>query len=46
MIEAGVASLPGSTALDGGVNFAVCAQDAARVELCLFDVTGREEVVR
>lgn len=30
----------------GGVNFAVWAPDAARVELCLFDPEGRHELTR
>jgi glycogen operon protein len=36
----------GSLARDGGVNFAVFSEHAERVELCLFDPTGRRELQR
>src|ERR1700753_2407463 len=31
---------------DGGVNFALFSAHAERVELCLFDAEGREEIAR
>lgn len=36
----------GATVRDGGVAFAVRSQDAARIDLCLFDDEGRQEVRR
>jgi glycogen operon protein len=36
----------GATLLSGGLNFAVWAPDATRLELCLFDAQGREELRR
>ncbi|MCD2183058.1 glycogen debranching protein GlgX [Rhizobium sp. GN54] len=36
----------GATARDGGVAFAVRSQDAARIDLCLFDDEGRQETRR
>jgi glycogen debranching enzyme len=36
----------GATVRDGGVNFAVFSAHAQRVELCLFDHTGRQELSR
>lgn len=36
----------GSQVRDGGVNFAVFSQNAQRIELCLFDLTGQDELQR
>jgi isoamylase len=36
----------GATPRDGGINFAVFASHATRVELCLFDVDGAHELAR
>ncbi|WP_084151138.1 glycogen debranching protein GlgX [Azohydromonas australica] len=36
----------GASVLDGGLNFALAAPDATRVELCLFDAEGRAELRR
>ena len=36
----------GSHVRDGGVNFAVFSQNAQRIELCVFDITGEEELQR
>ncbi|MDR6757904.1 glycogen operon protein [Mycoplana sp. BE70] len=36
----------GATVVDGGVAFAVHSRDAARVDLCLFDDNGKEEMRR
>ena len=36
----------GATYDGGGVNFALFSAHATRVELCLFDTTGREEIAR
>jgi glycogen operon protein len=36
----------GALARDGGVNFAVFSDHAERIELCLFDATGTQEVRR
>lgn len=46
---AGAATAGGSTdsgVTDSGINFAVWAPDASRIELCLFDAAGREELRR
>lgn len=42
LIEAGSAGALGAHVHDGGVNFAVYAPAASRVELCLFDAAGCE----
>ncbi len=36
----------GSTARDGGVNFAVFSDNATRIELCVFDAEGHHEMQR
>jgi isoamylase len=36
----------GATVDDGGVNFALFSANATRVELCLFDPTGHDEIAR
>lgn len=36
----------GATVVDGGVTFAVHSRDAARVDLCLFDDEGKQEMRR
>lgn len=36
----------GATVMEGGVEFAVYARDAARIDLCLFDEQGKQEVRR
>lgn len=36
----------GATCCDGGVNFALFSQHAQKVELCLFDDTGKRELAR
>jgi len=36
----------GATFEEGGVNFALFSANATRVELCLFDADGREEIAR
>ena len=45
-LEAGLPHPLGATARDGGVNFAVFSAHARRIELCLFDAEGREELAR
>jgi glycogen operon protein len=45
-LQAGSASPLGATWTGDGVNFAVHASGAARVELCLFDDSGEHELVR
>ncbi|MEZ5499460.1 MAG: glycogen debranching protein GlgX [Steroidobacteraceae bacterium] len=42
MIRAGQSYPLGAHCIDGGVNFAVYSGVATRVELCLFDASGRE----
>ncbi|MBL0122308.1 MAG: glycogen debranching protein GlgX [Betaproteobacteria bacterium] len=46
MIDEGRQEPMGSLARDGGVNFAVFSQHAARIELCLFDTSGTRELRR
>lgn len=36
----------GAFALDGGVNFAVFSENAERIEVCLFDAAGTQEIAR
>ncbi|MFM9014688.1 MAG: hypothetical protein ACKORK_14255, partial [Gemmatimonadota bacterium] len=36
----------GATLVDGGVAFAVAARHAERVEVCVFDAAGHDEVAR
>src|SRR5690606_33081547 len=45
-IKEGAAYPLGATPLEGGVNFALFSRHAERVELCLFDSSGRQEVAR
>ena len=45
-LEAGSAQPLGSSRTGRGTNFAVFSQHATRVELCLFDATGTQEVAR
>ena len=46
LLHDGRAGPLGATVRDGGVNFAVFAQHATAVELCLFDDDGLAEVAR
>ena len=45
-IRAGAPAPLGAHCTDGGVNFALYSANAERVELCLFDTTGRHETAR
>ncbi|MBN8503317.1 MAG: glycogen debranching protein GlgX [Burkholderiales bacterium] len=45
-LQAGRGHPMGSTLRDGGVNFAVMAEHASKVELCLFDQDGQRELRR
>ncbi|UCD68701.1 MAG: glycogen debranching protein GlgX [Betaproteobacteria bacterium] len=45
-VRAGVPAPLGPNCRDGGVNFALYSANAARVELCLFDASGTQEVSR
>jgi isoamylase len=45
-LEAGLPYPLGATPRDGGVNFAVFSAHAQRIELCLFDAEGREQLER
>ena len=45
-LTAGRPSPQGATADDGGVNFTLYSAVAEKVELCLFDDTGRREIAR
>jgi glycogen operon protein len=45
-LEAGLPYPLGATADIGGVNFAVFSAHAERIELCLFDPSGRREIAR
>ena len=45
-LEAGSPQPLGANWTGRGTNFAVLSANASRVELCLFDATGREEVAR
>ena len=43
---AGDPALLGATPVDGGVNFALYSQHSVRIELILFDPSGRNEIAR
>ena len=45
-ILAGEARCLGARVIEGGVNFALFSAHAERVELCLFDETGQQEIAR
>jgi glycogen operon protein len=45
-LDPGVPQPPGANWTGRGTNFAVFSQNATRVDLCLFDATGRKEVAR
>lgn len=45
-VKEGFAYPLGATPLEGGVNFALFSKHAEKVELCLFDPSGQEELVR
>jgi isoamylase len=45
-MKAGSPELLGATLLDNGVNFAVRSRAATRVDVCLYDATGKNETAR
>jgi len=45
-MRAGRAEPMGAQARDGGVNFAVFSRHAERIELCIFDASGQQELRR
>jgi isoamylase len=45
-MKAGSPELLGATLMDNGVNFAVRSRAATRVDVCLYDATGKNETAR